>query len=209
MMAAIEAFQDHIIEAGVLDPIDVHHEFVSGMHGQKLDFDTITTGSPLYEEWTDTAATFIREEFPELPLVIVGVANGANRIALDTARRFDGAVFGAVSEKDGQNSKVLRLPQATERLIRGTRPELVVVLEDAGTTGSNSVQVARQSLQSGAQNVEVVTTWQRRDILERLQEEDIAYRAIIKEALPTYEAEECQTSGFCSRGWALIPYPQK
>ena len=41
-----EIFRQHILAAGVLDPEGVHHEFVSGMHGRKLDFDTIPTGSP-------------------------------------------------------------------------------------------------------------------------------------------------------------------
>lgn len=200
-----EAFKHNIIEAGVLDPDGVHHEFVSGIHGQKLDFDIIPTGSPLYQEWTEIAANFIKQEYSVLPQVIIGVANGTNRVALDTARRFEGKVFGTVSEKDEQNSKVLRLSEMAGRLITAMKPELVVVIEDVGTTGSNSVQDARHSLAAGAQDVEVVTTWQRRPQLERLMSLGISYRAIIYEPLTTYVADECSSSGFCAQGWQFIP----
>jgi len=197
-------FKDHIIEAGVLDPEGVHHEFVSGMHGRKLDFDTIETGTPLYQEWIDVAASYIEREFPELPQVIMGVANGTNRVAQDTAARFNDEIFGLVSAKDEQKSKKLYLPPETEDVISDIKPELVVVLEDVGTTGSNSVQVALQSLGAGAKEVEVVATWQRRPHLEKLEEAGIAYRAIIKEVLPTYSPEGCQAEGFCAQGWEFI-----
>jgi orotate phosphoribosyltransferase len=207
-MPGIAEFRDHIIEAGVLDPEGTHHEFVSGMHGRKLDFDTVETGSPLYDEWINVAAGFIAEEFPDLPEVILGVANGTNRVALDTARKFDGQVFGAVSEKDSQDSKVLRLGAAAGKLIMCMKPELVVVIEDVGTTGSNSVQVARHALEAGAKQVEVVTTWQRREVLERLVDAGIPYRAIINEPLTTYPPEECKGTGFCAQGWKFIPRGQ-
>lgn len=203
-MTNIPAFRENIINSGALDPKGIHHEFVSGMHGQKLDFDLIGHKDPLYSEWTEVAADFIKQEFPELPEIILGVANGTNRVALDTARRFDGAVHGAVSEKDKDNSKTLRLTHVANKLIRALNPELVIVLEDVGTTGSNSVQVARGALAAGAQDVEVVTTWKRRERLERLEESGISYRAIIDEALTTYSPEECQTEGFCSMGWKFI-----
>ena len=204
-MADIEVFRRHIIEAGVLDPTGVHHEFAQGLHGRKLDFDLIFTNSPLYSEWIDAAADFMGVAYPRLPEIIIGVANGTNRVALDVARKFDGKVFGAVSEKDEQNSKVLRLSATAGKLITALKPEFVVVLEDVGTTGSNSVQVANASLTAGARAVEVVTTWQRRPRLERLVESSIPYRAIINEALATYTSQECQASGFCSDNWQFIP----
>jgi orotate phosphoribosyltransferase len=91
--------------------------------------------------------------------------------------------------------------------IAGVKPELVVVFEDVGTTGSNSVQVARGALEAGALAVEVVTTWKRQPALGRLDEAGIPYRAIIDEVLPTYSPLECQTdpNGFHARGWDFIP----
>lgn len=206
-MADIETFRNHIIESEVrvMDPEGVHHEFSAGGHGQKLDFDNIPTGSELYNEWVQTAADYIHEEYDELPDVILGVANGTNRVALDVARKFDGAVFGAVSGKSPENSKKLYLPKSTLRLIGGMVPKFVLVLEDVGTTGSNSVQVAEQARATGAKHVEVLDTWQRRPQLERLDEAGIAYRAIINEPLTTYSPEECRESGFCAQGWEFIP----
>jgi orotate phosphoribosyltransferase len=208
MSEQISQFRNNIIEAGVLDPEGTHHEFVSGMHGRKLDFDTIPTGSNLYSEWTQVAADFIVENFetsPAVPTVIVGVANGTNRVALDTARRFEGRAIGLVSEKDRDDSKVLRLTRIAHKTIHLLRPQLVIVLEDVGTTGSNSVQVAKGVQEAGAQSVAVVTTWKRRERLERLEEANISYQAIIDEPLTTYSPEDCQQTGFCSEGWDFIP----
>ncbi|MDL2362999.1 MAG: hypothetical protein QFB86_01295 [Patescibacteria group bacterium] len=204
-MADVESFRNHVLEAGVLDPEGTHHEFVSGMHGRKLDFDKIAIGSPLYEEWTTVAADYISEEYSELPQIILGVANGTNRVAIDTARHFNGDVIGAVSEKDPENSKKLYLSEMAGKLITAMQPELVVVLEDVGTTGSNSVQVARHALAAGAQEVEVVLTWQRQSKLQKLLDSGIAYRAIINEPLPTYDPEECENVGYCADGWGFIP----
>jgi orotate phosphoribosyltransferase len=205
----IAAFRENIMDSGyVLDPEPVHSEFVSGKHGRKLDFDKIDDDDPLYKEWTEIAADFIQQEFPRLPEVIIGVANGTNRTALDTARRFNGQVLGLVSEKDPDNSKRLYLSSIAGRAIEAIKPELVVVLEDVGTTGSNSVQVAVDSRDAGARSVEVVTTWQRREHLERLEEAGIPHRAIINEPLPTYTPEECRSHGFCAEGWEFKPRKQ-
>ena len=203
-MANVEIFRSHILEAGVLDPEGVHHGLVSDMHGQKLDFDLIPTNSPLYSEWVSVAVAYISSGFSKLPEIIVGVANGTNRLALDVARQFDGQVFGAVSEKDRQNSKILRLGLVTGKLISAMRPEFVVVLEDVGTTGSNSVQVAQLCLEAGARSIEVVNTWQRRPQLERLIESGIPYQSIINEVLETYTPQDCQDHGFCADNWQFI-----
>jgi orotate phosphoribosyltransferase-like protein len=205
-MADIAAFKENIINSGyVLDPEGVHHEFVSGMHGQKLDFDNIEESDPLYSQWTEVAAGYIEEKYDvSLPEIIIGVANGTNRTALDTARRFGGRVLGLVSEKDPQNSKKLWLSGMAANVISAMRPNLVVVLEDVGTTGSNSVQVATACRDQGAKEVEVVTTWKRREKLERLEEAGVPYRAIIDEPLPTYSPEDCKDHGFCSQGYEFI-----
>lgn len=208
-MTDFPAFRDHIIESGyVLDPEGEHSEFVSGMHGQKLDFDNIDEhADPLYREWIDVNESFIRDNFSRLPEVILGVANGTNRIATDTARRFDGEVLGMVSVKDKQDSKVLYLSNLVRHALNEIKPQLVVVAEDVGTTGSNSVQVANAARESGAKKVIVVTTWKRRERLERLEEAGIEHLAIIDEPLATYTEEDCRTlvEGFCKRGWKFKP----
>ena len=202
-MTGVEGFKSRIL-ATILDKEGTHQEFVSGLHGQKLDFDLIDSKDPLYEEWIDVTARFIRQEYAALPEVIVGVANGANRVALDTARKFNGQVFGAVSEKEEPRSKAIRLTNLTARLISALRPALAIVVEDVSTTGSNSVQVARQVKLAGAKSVEVVTTLQRSPRLEILHESGIVYRAIIQENLPSYEPDDCRDKGFCADNWELI-----
>lgn len=204
-MAEIEAFRQHVLDAGVLDPEGTHHEFVSGMHGRKLDFDIIDTESELYDEWVDVSEDFIRHNYATLPYFIIGVANGTNRLALDVARRFRGESVGLVSEKDEQESKVLRLAPLTEWILSKVIVPQVVILEDVGTTGSNSVQVAEEVRKLQRKSPEVIVTWKRREKLERLEEAGITYRAVIDEPLTTYSPDECQEAGYCWRGWEFIP----
>lgn len=204
-MADIEAFRDRIIECGyVLDPHGTHSEFVSGMHGQKLDFDNVDARTdPLYHEWIDVQVDFIRDNFPELPDFILGVANGTNRVAYSLGERFEGDVIPFASRKDKDNSKVLYLPRMAQMALQIIQPNIVVVVEDVGTTGSNSVQIAEQALENGAGDAIVVTTWKRRERLERLEEAGIEYLAIIDEPLPTFTPEDCASdpNGFCARDW--------
>jgi hypothetical protein len=199
----IETFRRHI-EPVVRDPEGIHHEFVTLTHGQKIDFDKIDTGSPLYDEWVEVNEEFIREQYPVLPEVLVGVANGTNRLALSTAKRFGCVVFGVESEKDEIDNKIVRLTPGAVDLISCMGPDLVVVQEDTSTFGTTSVQVALGCLAAGAKQVEVVTTWQRRPHLERLVEAGIPYRAIIRKMVDTFSPEDCQAFGHCSKGWNLI-----
>lgn len=209
----IQTFRDHILEAGVLDPEGVHHELKGGMHGQKLDFDTIPTNSPggstlspLYDEWVQVNVDFVRSEFNNVEdLVFLGVANGTNRLAGHIAKRISQHYLGVESAKDTQDPRRFRLTGFAKHLIAAVSPELVIVPEDVGTTGSSSAQVATLAQEAGAKNVIVVNTWQRREHLERLDKAGIEYRAIIDEPLPTYSVEDCIKTGLCSQGWELIP----
>jgi len=206
---SIQTFRDHIIESGyVLDPEGTHHEFVSGMHGRKLDFDNIPDSSELYDEWVTTTARWIEDQYGQhMPQAVVGVANGTNRLALDVARRFDGKMLGLVSEKDPDNDKHLRLSKFTKKILN--QLDFVYVLEDVGTTGSNSVQVAQAARQAihpyDINGAMVLTTWQRRPTLERLEEAGVSYLSVIFEPLPTYTPEACQSEGYCAQGWQFIP----
>lgn len=202
----IETFRESIESSSfVLDPPDVHHEFVSDMHGRKLDFDKIETGTELYKEWVGLNAQFIEETFVDLPSVLLGVAKGTNRLALDVARRFEGKMIGLVSEKDPDNNKRLLLGKFATKVVNSLEPKHVVVVEDVGTTGSNSVQVATSALDAGARKVTVVTTWKRREKLERLEEAGIPHLAIIDKPLATYSPEDCVDHGYCAQGADFIP----
>lgn len=200
-----EQFKEHLFAyPDFFDPEGTHHEFVSGLHGQKLDFDTIPNDSELYKEWVDVNARYIADGFDPLPAAILGVANGTNRLALDVARKLDSRVLGLESEKDPNDSRKLYLSDHAEIAITMVRPELVVVVEDVGTQGTNSVQPAKAARNAGAKHVEVVTTWKRRAQLEKLDEAEIPYRAIIDQELPTYTPEQCRKLGFCALGWDFI-----
>lgn len=209
-MANLEVFRSEIITGGlVMDPEGVHHEFVSGLHGQKLDFDNIPEDSELYRDWVGVNVDFIRNTYTQIPGALIGVANGTNRLARDVGAVMFGETTALPSAKDPENSKRLYLPEYTHKFLEIMQPKLAIVLEDVGTTGSNSVQVAEAALDAGAEYVEVVLTWQRRAQLERLREAKIPYRSIIEEALPTFTPGvdgTCATdpNGFCARGWEFI-----
>lgn len=205
-MADVTAFEKNLLTSGqVIEPEGIHSEFASGMHGQKIDFDKLDDKDPLYGDWIEVSVDYLRETFPRLPAFIIGVANGTNRVVHDMAKRMKGSVVALESEKDREDSKVLHLHHSTARLIAAVRPEFVVVIEDVGTTGSNSVQVAQAALDAGAGDAVVVTTWKRRPQLERLEEAGIDHQAIIDNPLPTYTPEDCENlpEGFCAQGWEL------
>lgn len=208
-MTNIEAFRNRIVDSGyVLDPEGTHHEFVSGMHGQKLDFDNIDRHTdPLYDEWIYVASEFIEQKYLVLPDAIVGVADGTNSVAISLSQspRLI-AVKGLLTIKDARDPKKINLTRYSQEYMKD-RPDLVVVFEDVGTTGGSSGQVARQALKYGAKQVEVVTTWKRQEVLSKLVEAGITYHAIIDKPLLTFEPEACRTQegGFCYRRWEFIP----
>lgn len=203
MAVSPEVFRTHLQNAQVLEPFGKHHELSSGRHGEKIDFDRIPNESPVYQEWVDINAEYIEANYP-LPTAIVGVANGANRLALDVARRFNGSVVGLVSEKPADRRLPIQLTRFSKRILNLIEPELVVVLENVCTTGTNAAMVAREVRATGAE-VRVLTTWKRSQVLDRLVEAHVPYDAIIDWSMQTYTPEECTKQGFCAQGIDLIP----
>jgi orotate phosphoribosyltransferase-like protein len=201
-MANTQEFRDNLIASGILDPEGIHHEFRGGLHGQKLDFEKIDETGSLYDEWVVRTADFVRAEFRALPDAVIGVAEGTNRFAIDVARRLGEEVVGLVSKKNDSDKNILELSEPAQDYISSREPEFLVVLEDVGTTGSNSAQVADACLEAGADDVAVVVTWQRWFVLDRLDEIGIPYKALIRERLPAYKPEDCH---FCQQGWELVP----
>jgi orotate phosphoribosyltransferase len=185
----------------VLDAEDLHHEFVSGMHGRKLDFDKIETGSEFYLQWVDVCVNFIRENYNPLPDIILGVANGANRLAVSIAAGLGEGTLGLMTEKESPKSS--RFYPSVEDVIRGYKPKHVLVVEDVGTAGTPSATAALKALEAGAQTVSVLNTWQRRERLEKLEEAGVEYRSIIVEMMPTYEPDQCE---YCKTGVKLVEH---
>lgn len=201
MQDYVKTFRDRVLSEGILDDETVHHEFVTGMHGRKLDFDKILTGSEFYKQWVAVMVRFIQETFETQPDMILGVANGANRLAVSIAAGLGNGTIGLMSEKE--SSKSSRLHKSVVDVIEGFRPRFVLVVEDVGTAGTTSATCAQKALEAGAQTVSVLNTWQRREHLERLEEAGVDYKSMIVELMPTYEAVDCE---YCKKGIKLVPH---
>ncbi len=204
-MAGISAIKFREDLESIIDSPGVHHEFSRGMHGRKIDFDKISDESQLYQDWLAITEGTLRERYSPLPEVIVGVANGTNRVSRDLARRL--GIVGLETYKPEKDPRTILLSMHAMNIIRAMRLRRLVVIEDVGTTGSNSVQPALAARdQLHVPDVSVLLTWQRRSHLELLDGADIPYGAIINDEQPTYSPEECASDGYCAAGWQLIPH---
>lgn len=197
----LKKLRSRILSEGILDGEDIHHEFVSGLHGRKLDFDKIETGSEFYLEWVSALVQFIREEYDSQPEVILGVANGANRLAVSVAAGLGNGTIGLMTEKE--TSKSSKLHKSVEDVIHGYKPKNLLVIEDVGTAGTTSASAAKKALEAGAQKVTVLNTWQRNQNLSKLDEAGVAYKSMILEPMPNYEPDACQ---YCKDGVKLVEH---
>jgi len=200
----VNKFHLNLVNANIQDPFSIHRVLSEGMHGQKLDFDKILNDSYMFQEWVYITAVKIRDVYGESPEIIIGVANGANRLAGPVAKKLGGSAIGLLSKKI--DKKQVILPPESSRRVRTRKPDLALVLDDVGTTGKSAASVALSAREAGAKNVEVLVTWQRREKLEHLIGAGITYNSVIYQPLPTYLPEECEERGFCADGWELIPY---
>jgi orotate phosphoribosyltransferase len=212
-MSKIEAFQS-ALEAtpDFLDPQgQLHHEFVRGGHGRKLDFSVVRRGTKLYDIWKQLNKQAIKDRHPDLKnMVILGIANGTTQFAFDVAQSLNSiSVTGLRTEKDKDNK--VRLTSGA-RLVIGDFAKRnvtnVVILEDVGTTGSTSGSVALECRELGVENTEVQLTWQRSRTLEFLDRNNIPYFSLINKILPTLSPEACRQGGDCARGVELVAHGQ-
>lgn len=205
-MVSISIFKQHILEGGVLDPEGTHHEFANYGHGQKLDFDTISDDTPLYEEWVDLNVQAIRER-GGLVLAVLGIANGTNRLSRDVGPR-----LGVKSlETEKVSPRAVRLTATSREWLISHAGEngLVIALEDVGTTGGTTLTALEDVQTAGAFAVEGQFTWQRTDTLPAFDTAGVAHHAIIHEQLATYKPDQCIAEGYCAKGWLLIPHSQQ
>lgn len=200
-MDKINELKKRVLSEGILDDETIHHEFVSGMHGRKLDFDKIPTGSELYRLWVDAYVDYIKANYPEQPDVILGVANGANRLAVSIAAGLGGGTMGLMTEKETMKSS--KFHPSVEDVIQGYKPKFLLIVEDVGTAGTTSLTAANKALEAGAQRVEVLNTWQRSDALTKLDEAGIAYKSMIVDPLPNYQPDDCE---YCKNGIELVKH---
>src|SRR6266496_4710756 len=211
-MASLEVFRNHIIEApDVFDPEGVHHEFVSGMHGRKLDFGAIPTDSDLFREWVNISAASIHRLYAGTTLgthVLLSVANGTN----DLVTPVTDVLYEEYDEKwdpletEKISPKAVALTDESAQFFERYNPDFVLALEDAATRGTTSASAILAAREAGARRVEALNTWQRRPQLEELVGIGAVYYSIIHEDLPTLTPDECSASGYCAEGWRLIPH---
>lgn len=202
----IEEFKKHLEGFGVIDPEGVHHEFVSGMHGRKIDFDAIPTEDPIFDEWIDVITEYIKETFPDRldNLALVSVANGTNRVVPLVAEKLGAGVSYYLTEK--VSSKSVKLESDSEVRLKKAKPDLILVLEDVGTQGTTSASAVESVRELGYTNIRVINTWQRQNTLVKLDAINVPYSTIIFDELETYTPEECTTRGYCSEGWEFIKH---
>jgi hypothetical protein len=212
---SIEAFEQHLREAAIIDPPGMHHSFASDLHGQKVDFGLIPEQSPVWYEWVHRSTEFIDAQYPVRDfghIALVGIANGTLTFASEVAERLGGRAVALRTTK--QTPKSVALTEvATQALSRGTY-DVVIPFDDVGTEGTTTLSAVRsiQSLQRqnpGIKLIEVVNTWQRQEHLPLLDHASITYRALINTRLATYTPEDCAAHGFCANGWQLIPHAAK
>lgn len=216
-MVTPQEFENRIFDAGIIESKS-HHELSQGLHGQKIDFGLTTPDSELWDDWVQVNVDTISNLYANAPPdYLMSVANGTNELVDVVADQFDG-VTGLHTAKSSDNRLYLELDaleaiwsrsQAFGGVSGVSRYVQVVFLEDVSTTGSKVSQPIDQiKRQFPEVETEVVTTFQRRDSLEYLDERGVAYHAIIKRLLPTYTERECQEEGFCSENMPLIEYPK-
>lgn len=190
----------------VLDPPDQHHQFSSKVfHGRKLDMDNIPTGSEFFWQWVATYAEWINEARAGGQVdALVGIANGANRLAPTMAP----SVGATGLETVKVDSKTVRLSEEARFAIQNETPKVVRVIEDVGTTGGTTSTVVPELRELGVENIEVFHTWIRNPELPKLDAMGVPYSTVIHEPLDTFSVEDCRNlpEGFCNQGIRLIPH---
>jgi hypothetical protein len=120
-------FKQKIIDSGIVDGEGIHHVFSQGLHGQKIDFDLIDDESELYAEWVELTSEFIKQNYDKPPDVLVGVANGTNRLALSVAKILGGNVTGLVTVKpDGSRNQPVLTDESVKK-IQDLKPTSVLI----------------------------------------------------------------------------------
>ena len=210
LQSDINDFRDRVLTdpVGVLDPEGVvHHEFVSGNHGRKLDFDKIQTDSDFYIDWVAIYARVIRACHQDrLPDALVGIANGANRLSESVSHLLGRRVLGLTTVK--MDAKTVRLDEEAIEAISGGNVRFAMSIEDVGTTGSTTATAVNHLRELGVPRVEAITTWQRNPRLPRLDELRIPYSSMILEPLPMFSPEDCVSNpeGLCAQGVPLVEH---
>ncbi len=207
-------YRGNIVASGVLDT-DIHREFVKGQHGKKLEFDKIykRRKSGLYLASLGLKTNMLRERvLPGQKVAILGIANGAVQHALDWAVYCKPAlpgceVVGLTTRKYMVgDQKIVKLTDEARLWLSQNTPDLVVLDDDVGTTGSSTAQPVPELQSFGVGSIWAAYDWIRSEYLQFLDQLRVPYSGIVEEPLPNYEPEECRTVGLCAQGVSLESY---
>lgn len=199
------AFRESLDQAGLVETYQ-HSEFRSGLHGFKADFEKAApVGSKEFEDWVEVTADFIETEYYRPPDVLVSVANGTNELTTRTASRLGAYVIGLETQKDSKNKR-LKLTDLAELTLNRYGHEFALILDDVGTTGSNSSQVTDLLRPHFISRIEVLNTIQRSQFLPELDKRGISYRAIYTEVMQNFTPQDCREFGLCAQGVVLRSY---
>jgi hypothetical protein len=209
LQAALAAFKERVYNdpVGILDAPDVHHEFASGHHGRKLDYDKIERNTDFYIEWVALYARTILDHYGnDLPDILVGIANGANRLSVDVAGLLGAEVLGLQTRKT--DGKTVVLDDASATVLKTKQAGFVLLIEDVGTTGGTCATAAEDVRKYGVKRIESVCFHQRSQGLPRLEAIKVPYWAVLLDPLPTFSAEACRSlpEGYCAHGVKLIAH---
>jgi orotate phosphoribosyltransferase len=167
--------------------------------------DRIEDGTDFFWQWVSTYASWIKETYDgDMPDALVGIANGANRLAMTMA-----STIGAKGyETQKVNAKTVKLTDVARFAIMQSVPKFVLVTEDVGTTGGTTSTVIPELLGLGVERVEVAHTYIRTPTLAALDALGVKYGAVIHDPLETFSEEDCRNlpGGFCNQGVLLIPH---
>ncbi len=197
-------FLASLVSLETFDPEGVHHEFNQGLHGKKIDFDKISTGTPLFHEWVELVAESLQQTYPVLPDALVGVANGTNRIVGPLSRKLGKKPLVLETIKSKRSGPILT--EKARKIIKLAQPAFIVIIEDVGSRGTNSLSVFRSIKETGQARIEVLNTLQRSQELDLLEVNNVSYSSVLTYVLPTYTAAECKKLGYCRDKWKLISY---
>jgi len=200
------------LEMSSLVETEQHHEFRDGLHGFKMDFEAVAPfGSKYFDDGVELMADYIADEhnYPRLPSVLIGVANGANQLAMSVAEELGPEVKGIQTSKAINDRSRLQLPVFNERQLIRAHPMFALVLDDVGTSGSSTAQVANLCSELKIPQVEALYLIQRSAKLRHLGEIGIKFQAVIYKPMDNFTAEECQQSGPCSEPIELVRHPNR
>lgn len=204
-----EIFREHILELeGVFDPKGKHHEYVSTLHGRKLDLGAIKYGTPVFNEWVvitaeTTHRLYAKENLGKI--AFLSIDEGTNELAPAVAEEYANGSMALRTTKTSPRSVELDA-NSKSRLVT-EQPDLVLALEDVSVTGSVVATAYLDALDAGASRVEVLSGWLRSMRLSVLDTLSVRYNSVIHDTLPdapNFSPSECAQLGYCADNWELV-----